>query len=333
MSWLARIDKQPVTTPAAPDSPTSLEQLAQALTEVAELARAGLSGAQMWQPIIGTGNSHQARGLEAWADQVSQTEVEVYAKATCGIERFAAAAGASVGDLLDGLVTSIQGHLETAEAFEGAIAGPRASARLLQFLPLVGPGLGALMGVNVLAVLLGGGLGSLALVLGLGLLLLGRGWSKALLRKATARIDVEGLVALDLLAASLQAGLPIPAALMATAQAWPGSVGQQLGAAAKALSTGQDWTKAWEKVRSDQVLVGIERALGLSWRCGVSCSGLLAAVKSSVLRAERLRGVKAAARLGVSLMAPLGLCYLPSFVALGLAPVVISLASGLTLLG
>jgi len=285
----------------------------------------------MWEPILGSQTQNPAQGLEVWANQVSHTEVGPYAKAICGIDRFASATGASVGGLLDDLVESIHGHLETTEALEGAIAGPRASARLLQLLPLAGPGLGAMMGVNVPAVLLDGGLGTVALVAGLGLMLLGRMWSRALLRRAAPRIDVEGLVTVDLLAASLRAGLPITATLAATAQAWPGRLGEQMATAGRALGAGQSWSEAWGSP-DPGVPAGIERALGLGWRRGVSCGGLLRAVKRTALRAERLRGAKASARLGVSLMVPLGLCYLPAFVALGLVPVVLSLANGLSML-
>jgi len=257
--------------------------------------------------------------------------VGAYAKATCGIEHLASAVGASLGDLLDGLASTIQGHLDTTEALEGAIAGPKASARLLQYLPLAGLALGMVMGTNVVAVLLDGAVGTMALVLGLGLMALGRAWSGGLLRRAKGHVDVAGLVAVDILAATLRAGLPIPAALQATAQAWSGPTGEALARAGRSLAAGQSWEQAWPPAPPGSVIAGIERALGLGWRNGVRCSPLLATVKTTVLRAERLRGQKAAARLGVSLMAPLGLCYLPAFMALGLAPLVISLASGLSL--
>jgi len=312
-------------------SPTELEALARALAEVAELSRAGLTGAALWEPVLAEPTDQVGAGLAAWAQRVSGTEVEPYAKATCGIEHLAGAVGASAGDLLDGLVDTIQGHLDTTEALAGAIAGPRASARLLQYLPLAGLALGLVMGTNVVAVLCDGGIGTCALVLGLGLMALGRAWSGALLRRAQGCVDVAGLVAVDILAAALRAGLPIPAALQATAQAWPGPSGEVLSRVGRSLAAGQAWEQAWQPAPQGLVLAGIERALGLGWRSGVRCGPLLVAVKAAVLRAERLRGLKAAGRLGVSLMAPLGLCYLPAFMALGLAPVVISLAGGLSL--
>ena len=311
--------------------PTELEALARALAEVAELSRAGLTGAALWEPVLAVPGDEVGAGLAAWVEQVAGTEVEPYAKATCGIERLVGTVGASAGDLLDGLVATIQGHLDTTEALAGAMAGPRASARLLQYLPLAGLALGLVMGTNVVAVLCDGGIGTCALVLGLGLMLLGRTWSGVLLRRARGSVDVAGLVAVDILAATLRAGLPIPAALQATAGAWPGPCGDVLSRAGRSLAAGQTWEQAWQPAPQGLALAGIERALGLGWRSGVRCGPLLKAVKASVLRAERLRGLKASGRLGVSLMAPLGLCYLPAFMALGLAPLVISLASGLSL--
>jgi pilus assembly protein TadC len=69
--------------------------------------------------------------------------------------------------------------------------------------------------------------------------------------------------------------------------------------------------------------------LWLVWSAGVEAGPLLEAVAARFGRAERRRLSQAAARLGVYLMAPLGLCYLPAFVALGLVPIMLSLAGSL----
>src|SRR5699024_11575968 len=65
-----------------------------------------------------------------------------------------------------------------------AMAAPRATARLLAWLPLAGLGLGVLLGVDPLVVFADGGLGTASLLLGLLLMLLGRRWSALLVGRA-----------------------------------------------------------------------------------------------------------------------------------------------------
>jgi len=81
------------------------------------------------------------------------------------------------------------GHARAARAV--ALAGPRATARLLGWLPLLGLVLGAGIGADPVGVLLGGGLGSACLVAGAGLMLLGRRWVAALERAAGTAGEVR----------------------------------------------------------------------------------------------------------------------------------------------
>ena len=76
------------------------------------------------------------------------------------------------------------GHARAARAV--ALAGPRATARLLGWLPVLGLVLGAGIGADPVAVLLGGGLGSACLLAGVALMVAGRRWVVALERAAGA---------------------------------------------------------------------------------------------------------------------------------------------------
>ncbi|MFD1505403.1 hypothetical protein ACFSBG_06925 [Georgenia yuyongxinii] len=82
------------------------------------------------------------------------------------------------------------GHARTARAV--ALAGPRATARLLGWLPLLGLGLGIAVGADPLAVLLDGRGGTACLVLGLALMVAGRRWVAALDRAASGAADLGG---------------------------------------------------------------------------------------------------------------------------------------------
>lgn len=94
--------------------------------------------------------------------------------------------GAPLAEVLERCAAGITeaGHARAARAV--ALAGPRATARLLGWLPLVGLGLGAAVGADPLDVLLSGGLGSACLVLGVVLMAAGRWWVSALVRMAGA---------------------------------------------------------------------------------------------------------------------------------------------------
>jgi tight adherence protein B len=71
----------------------------------------------------------------------------------------------------------------------------------------------------------------------------------------------------------------------------------------------------------------VERVLELSARAGVPAGGLLRGEADRRRREERSAGQAAAASLAVRLMLPLGLCVLPSFMLLGVAPVVLVIVS------
>ena len=68
--------------------------------------------------------------------------------------------------------------------------------------------------------------------------------------------------------------------------------------------------------------------LELSARAGAPVAELLKAEAFRVRRAARADGTARAAALGVRLMLPLGVCVLPAFVLLGVAPLMISVISG-----
>lgn len=132
---------------------------------------------------------------------------------------------------------------------------------------------------------------------------------------------------LDLVAVALVAGAPVPAALAAVGEAWPGAAGAALVRAARALTLGASWDVAWRGAPAGARAVA--GALGPAWGAGASPVPLLRTEADRVRLRRRADARAAAGRLGVQLVLPLGVCFLPAFVLLGLLPVVVSLASGL----
>lgn len=98
--------------------------------------------------------------------------------------RLAVVTGAPPAVVLERLALSLAAEAEVAGQRRAAFAGPRATARLLTWLPVFGLCLGVALGVDPVAVLLDGAAGTLLLALGLALTLLGRRWSSHLLAVA-----------------------------------------------------------------------------------------------------------------------------------------------------
>ncbi|MGC5628218.1 hypothetical protein ACPYO6_08235 [Georgenia sp. Z1344] len=86
------------------------------------------------------------------------------------------ATGAPLAEILDRSASGIAESARAAGARTVALAGPRATGRLLGWLPLLGLLLGAAVGADPVAVLLDGGIGTVCLVLGLTFLVAGWWW-------------------------------------------------------------------------------------------------------------------------------------------------------------
>ncbi len=91
--------------------------------------------------------------------------------------------GLALAELLTAARTDLTGRIRFRTRTTAALAGPRATATVLAGLPLLGIGLGQLMGANPIAVLFGQGVGTVLLPLGVGLACAGLLWTDAITRK------------------------------------------------------------------------------------------------------------------------------------------------------
>ncbi|MGN8244847.1 type II secretion system F family protein [Cellulomonas soli] len=139
-------------------------------------------------------------------------------------------------------------------------------------------------------------------------------------------VEVGPALLLELVDAALGTGAALPRALEAVAAALPGTQGEDLRRVASALALGASWPTAWTHAPD---LRDVEQALAVSWSTGAAAGPTLRAAADRLRRDARSEAREAAARLGVHLVLPLGLCFLPAFMLLGLVPVVLSLAGGL----
>jgi len=157
--------------------------LAAIVTDVAARLRAGAEPEAAWDGALGGRVPPGGPGvldLVAPGDDRSQAAVVVVAG------RLAAELGAPLAPLLDGVARQLVAQAEAESERRAALAGPRATARVLTSLPALGVLLGTAVGADPVAVLLDGGIGSAALVVGLALLLAGRAWTGRLARSAAS---------------------------------------------------------------------------------------------------------------------------------------------------
>lgn len=140
---------------------------------------------------------------------------------------------------------------------------------------------------------------------------------------------------LDVLAVCLAAGMAVSTAAAATAPSAPPSLAQVLRRAADLLALGADPDVAWSPppdLPSSSLDAQTDALLRLARRSSISGVALAEAVAALAVQC-RQDAVHAAAataeRAAVLIAGPLGLCFLPAFVCLGVAPVVAGLAGDL----
>ena len=130
--------------------------------------------------------------------------------------------------------------------------------------------------------------------------------------------------ALELVALVLGAGGGLVDAVEAVARTSKGVVCEHLTIVAAAVRWGMPWSVAWGAV--DDAWAPARRAMALADAAGVAPSAALRAAAAD-LRASQLQEMElAAARLGVTIVLPLGLAFLPAFVLLTVVPLVVALA-------
>jgi pilus assembly protein TadC len=178
-----------------------------------------------------------------------------------------------------------------------------------------------------------------ALVLG-GVLGLGMGCAAAIgahraihtlepaeVRRRRERRATELPLVLDLLAVCLRAGMPLVGALESVAESLGGPFHGDLTRIAGLLRLGAAPATAWSTLADDADLGSVARAAGRSAESGSRLAGSFERLAAERRGAAVAAGEATARRAGVVAMAPLGLCFLPAFVCLGLVPIVLSLAT------
>jgi pilus assembly protein TadC len=136
-------------------------------------------------------------------------------------------------------------------------------------------------------------------------------------------------LAADLLAACVTAGAGPREAAEAVGESLGGPVGDRLARTAAELRLGGEPAEAWGRFAEIPGAAGLARCLERAGSTGAPAAGPVSRLAEG-LRAEQARGATVRAqRAQVLITGPVGLCFLPAFLAVGVAPVVIGLATGL----
>ncbi|HWL60638.1 MAG TPA: type II secretion system F family protein [Microbacteriaceae bacterium] len=213
----------------------------------------------------------------------------------------ATASGAPLATALRAFAELLRGFADAARRAGVALAGPRATARLVVVMPLVGLVFGVALGQDSIGVLIGSPIGWVCLALGGGLLLAALAWNRALLRAA------------------------------AIGDRWPGLAPELI---ATAMTGGASVERACAIVHTVLTRYGItpdlarvEAALAVATAAGAPVAELLRAEADEARRAAIAEAETRAERLSVTLMLPLGVCVLPAFVLLGVVPLLVAVVS------
>ncbi|MFD5024592.1 type II secretion system F family protein [Streptomyces sp. NPDC058373] len=142
-------------------------------------------------------------------------------------------------------------------------------------------------------------------------------------------MDARLPLAADLVAACVAAGAGPVEAARAVGASVGGPVGDGLARAAADVRLGGDPEAAWRHVAEVPGASALARCLERAAASGTPAAEPLARLAAEARADWNRAATERARRAAVAVTAPVGLCFLPAFLALGVAPVVIGLASGL----
>jgi Flp pilus assembly protein TadB len=130
--------------------------------------------------------------------------------------------------------------------------------------------------------------------------------------------------ACDLLGVCLSSGVPVAGALTAVGATVPAPLGPRLRDVAALYRLGAEPRQAWEQVPAELAALG--RVLVRAGESGSAVVPALRSLAADSRTAARARTDADVRRAGVWVLAPLGACFLPAFLCLGVVPLVLGIA-------
>ncbi|MGD2203700.1 type II secretion system F family protein [Microbacterium maritypicum] len=278
---------------------TGATDAATAVQTLAVLLQAGAVPVVAWRHLADT-DDPQARAVVDRVDRGVPLLDAIEAEGGAWVDLAAAweiatTVGAPLAEVLRTIAETLRDAAAAADDVRIALAEPAGTARLLLWMPFAGLLLGFALGFDTIGVIFGNVLGAACVVLGLLLVVAARVWTARLLRQARPAPGTPGMRA-ELVAIALSGGASIDRALQLVSQSGTSGDGE-------------------ERVRA---------VLDLSRAAGVPAAELLRASAAQDRHAARVQGRLRAAKLSTRLLFPLGVCTLPAFLLLGVAPLLLS---------
>jgi Flp pilus assembly protein TadB len=136
-------------------------------------------------------------------------------------------------------------------------------------------------------------------------------------------------LAAELLSAAVHAGIPLGRGIDAVATALGGPLGERLQTCRQVELRGGDPSQAWQPLIDDPTTAELARLIAESAVRGTAPAAALSALAADLRTQARLTADGVARSLGARVAAPLGLCFLPAFLLLGVVPMVAAAAATL----
>jgi Flp pilus assembly protein TadB len=150
-------------------------------------------------------------------------------------------------------------------------------------------------------------------------------------RRRRERLDRELPVGVQLLASCLAAGAAVGPALRVVADALPGPLGEEFRRLHHRLELGEDPRAVWRDLGEHPQLAALGRTLGRAHETGGSVATGIDALATDLHARARTAVEERARSVDVRAAAPLGACFLPAFVLLGVVPLVAGIFSSMQL--
>lgn len=143
---------------------------------------------------------------------------------------------------------------------------------------------------------------------------------------AAERLDSALPITLTVAGLLLRSGHPPPLALAVAARSCRSRSAGQFEAIHRRIAMGENAREAWHSLLPRPQVAAVARAALRASDSGAALAAAWESTADQVRKDQRLAAEVAARKVGVSALAPLGLCFLPSFICLGVIPIVIGLA-------
>ncbi len=250
------------------------------LGQLIALLRAGLS-------------FHQAERV-AGADQLSPSAFGSFSY----LRGVVLSSGGRAADAMDRIRQVIEQNQTQQRKVDLAYASPRATVRLVLWLPIASLIIGQFSGLGSIQVLFQSPLALTSVLSGGILLAVGHLWSGKMLKKARL-VEVDNAIYLDAIAIGLSAGLPIERALEVAAIDFANDI-------------------------DEPVKLELQKILTLSKETGAGLTQLLREQADSIRGESNYKKSLALEKLSVRLMIPLGASVLPAFALIAVVPLALS---------